>query len=85
MPCACRRARTERGGAGWERAGTLIGTKNPRDYDAAVTLLGDLRVLAERRGETAAFTSRFLALRGQHQRKPSLEERFDMAGLSRLA
>jgi hypothetical protein len=71
--------------AAWERAGTLIGTKNPRDYDAAVTLLGDLRALAERRGETAAFTSRFLALRGQHQRKPSLQERFDKAGLPRLA
>jgi hypothetical protein len=50
-----------------------------------VTLLGDLRVLAERRGETAAFTSRFLALRGQHQRNPSLQERFDMAGLPRPA
>ncbi len=51
----------------------------------AVTLLCDLRALAERQGETAAFTRRFLALREQHQRKPSLQERFDKAGLPCLA
>ena len=68
----------------WERAITLIATKNPRDYDTAVKLLGDLRALAERQGATAAFTSRFLALREQHQRKPSLQERFDKAALPRL-
>jgi hypothetical protein len=70
--------------AAWERTSTLIETKNPRDYDIAVTLLRDLRALAEREGETAAFTRRFLALRGEHQRKPSLQERFDNAGLPRL-
>lgn len=67
------------------QAGALIETKNPRDYDVAVTLLSDMSALSERRGETAAFTSRFLALREQHQRKPSLQERFDKAGLPRLA
>jgi hypothetical protein len=51
----------------------------------AVTLLCDLRALAERQGESAAFTRRFLALREQHHRKPSLQERFDKAGLPRLA
>jgi hypothetical protein len=71
--------------ATWERTGALIETKNPRDYDIAVTLLCDLRALAERQGETAAFTRRFLPLREQHQRKPSLQERFDKAGLPRLA
>lgn len=71
--------------AAWEQAGVLIETKNPRNYDIAVTLLSDLRALAERRGETAAFTSRFLALRQQHQRRPSLQERFDRAGLPHLA
>ena len=70
--------------AAWERAGALIEMKNPRDYDTAVTLLCDLRALAERQGDTAAFTSRFLALRQQHQRKPSLQERFDKAGLPHL-
>ena len=71
--------------ATWERAGALIETKTPRDYDMAVTLLRDLRALAERQGETAAFTRRVLALREQHQRKPSLQERFDKAGLPGLA
>ena len=71
--------------AAWERASALIQTKSPRDYDMAVTLLCDLRALAERQGETAAFARRFLALREQHQRKPSLQERFDKAGLPRPA
>ena len=71
--------------AAWKRADTLIETKNPRDYDTAVTLLSDLRALAERQGDKAAFTDRFLSLREQHQRKPSLQERFDKAGLPRRA
>jgi hypothetical protein len=71
--------------AAWKRAGMLIETKNPRDYDTAVTLLSDLRALAERQGDKAAFTSRFLSLREQHHRKPSLQERFDKAGLPRRA
>jgi hypothetical protein len=70
--------------AGWEQAGALIQTKSPRDYDTAVTLLCDLRALADRQDETAAFTQRFLALREQHHRKPSLQERFDKAGLPHL-
>jgi hypothetical protein len=58
--------------------------RHPRDYDTAVKLLGDLRALADRQGATAAFTNRFLTLREQHQRKPSLQERFDKAALPRL-
>jgi hypothetical protein len=46
-----------------------------------VTLLCDLRALAKREGNSVAFTQRFLELRGKHQRKPSLQERFDKAGL----
>jgi hypothetical protein len=48
-----------------------------------VTLLRDLRALADRQGDSAAFTKRFLELRAQHQRKPSLLDRFDKAGLPR--
>ena len=47
----------------WKRADTLIETKNPRDYDTAVTLLSDLRVASE----TATFgssTARFGAATG---------------------
>jgi hypothetical protein len=69
----------------WERADALIETKSPRDYDTAVMLLCDLRALAERQGQAAAFTRRFLALRERHGRKPSLQDRFDKAGLPQLA
>jgi hypothetical protein len=66
----------------WVRAAALIETKNQRDYDTAVTLLRDLRALAERNGSLAVFTKRIDDLRRQHQRKPSLMERFDAAGLA---
>ena len=69
--------------AAWQEAAALIETKRPRDYDLAVTLLRDLRALADRQGGSAAFTKRFLELRAQHQRKPSLLDRFDEAGLPR--
>ena len=70
--------------AAWQEAAALIETKKPRDYDLAVTLLRDLRALADRHNDgSAAFTERFLELRAQHQRKPSLLERFDKAGLPR--
>jgi hypothetical protein len=69
--------------AAWEHVASLIETKRPRDYDDAVTLLRDLRALAERDGESAAFTGRFLELRARHQRKPSLLARFDTAALPR--
>jgi hypothetical protein len=70
-----------REGSAWQRAAALIETRTPRDYDQAVTLLRDLRALAERDGKLDAFTERFLDLRRQHRRKPSLMERFDAAGL----
>ena len=66
----------------WVRAAALIETKNQRDYDTAVTLLRDLRALAERDGSLEVFTKRIDDLRRQHQRKPSLMERFDAAGLA---
>jgi hypothetical protein len=69
--------------AAWKEAAALIETKRPRDYDLAVTLLRDLRALADRQGDSAAFTERFLELRARHPRKPSLLERFDKAGLPR--
>jgi hypothetical protein len=66
----------------WIRAAALIETKNQRDYDTAVTLLCDLRALAGRNGSLEVFTERIDDLRRQHQRKPSLMERFDAAGLA---
>jgi len=67
--------------AAWEKAAELIETKRPRDYDLAVSLLRDLQALADRQEDPAAFRKRFLELRAQHQRKPSLLDRLDQAGL----
>ena len=71
-------ARTE---AAWEKAAELIETRRPGDYDLATSLLGDLQALADRQGDPAAFKKRFGELRAKHQRKPSLLDRFDQAGL----
>jgi hypothetical protein len=67
--------------AAWEKAAELIETKRPRDYDLAASLLRDLQALADRQEDPAAFTKRFGELRAKHQRKPSLLDRFDQAGL----
>jgi hypothetical protein len=67
--------------AAWEKAAELIETRKPRDYDMAASLLRDLQALADRQEGSAAFRKRFLELRAQHQRKPSLLDRFDQVGL----
>jgi hypothetical protein len=67
--------------AAWEKVAEWIETKRPRDYDLAVSLLKDLQAVADRQENSAAFRKRFGELRAQHQRKPSLLDRFDQAGL----
>jgi hypothetical protein len=67
--------------AAWEKVAELIETKRPRDYDLAASLLRDLQALADRQEDSAAFRKRFGELRARHQRKPSLLDRFDQAGL----
>jgi hypothetical protein len=69
--------------AAWQKAADLIGTKKPNDYDLAVSLLCDLSALARRDGDHDAFTARLLELCSRHERKPSLQERLDKAGLPR--
>ncbi len=69
--------------AAWEKAAELIETRRPRDYDLAASLLRDLQALADRQEDSAAFRKRFSELRAKHQRKPSLLDRFDQAGLPR--
>ncbi|MFC8847189.1 MULTISPECIES: hypothetical protein [unclassified Micromonospora] len=64
-----------------QRVDALIETKKPREYDAAVTLLTELAALGQRDGHQAAFAERVRLLRVAHQRKPSLMDRFDRAGL----
>jgi hypothetical protein len=67
--------------AAWQRVDDLIATKKPREYDAAVQLLVDLRDLGERDGTTSLFRRRLAELRTAHARKPSLLERLELAGL----
>jgi hypothetical protein len=68
-------------GAAWSRVEAMIATRKPAEYDAAVTLLTDLQALAERDGDDDSFTSRTIALRHTHARKPSLIERLNRAGI----
>jgi hypothetical protein len=67
--------------AAWAKAAEWIETRRPSDYDLAVWLLRDLQALAEREGDSGAFSQRFGKLRARHERKPTLQERFDRAGL----
>lgn len=65
----------------WARVSALIDTRKPAEYDAAVDLLNDLRAVAQRADHAGEFIQRYLLLRRQHHRKPSLIARFDRAGL----
>ncbi|GAB3001913.1 hypothetical protein LWP59_34540 [Amycolatopsis acidiphila] len=65
--------------AAWSRVEAMIATRKPAEYDAAVTLLTDLQALAEREDRYDTFTTRTIALRQTHARKPSLIERLNQA------
>ena len=66
----------------WAHVSALIDTRKPDDYDTAVDLLKGLQAIAQRADHTEEFTQRYLLLRQQHRRKPSLITRFDRAGLT---
>ncbi|MGH3679981.1 MAG: hypothetical protein ACRDT2_06975 [Natronosporangium sp.] len=66
----------------WRRVTSLIDTKQTREYDAAVALLGDLRELSQRQGRTDEFTQRVRQLRQQYARRPGLLDRLNHAGLT---
>lgn len=65
----------------WQQVATLIATKKPKEYDAAVALLADLKALGERDGQRKAFRGRIHQLCQEHARKPSLLDRLERAGL----
>ena len=67
--------------AAWAQVDVLIESKRPKEYDAAVALLGDLRDLAVRDAGGPAFARRLRQLREQHARKPSLLDRLHRAQL----
>jgi len=69
--------------ATWRAVEQLIATKRPKDYDQAVTLLVDLRDLADRSGRTEEAAKRIRELRQRHTNKPSLLKRFEERKLGR--
>jgi len=64
----------------WKQVESLIATKQPKSYDHAVTLLVDLRDVAERK-DSSGFQRRVEELRAAHARKPTLIARLQKAGL----
>ena len=67
--------------ATWKNVTTLIQEKKQGKHDLAVGLLRDLRDLAERRNELAAFQSAVKQLLEVHEAKPSRLRRISKAGL----
>ena len=65
----------------WQRVDALIDTKRPRDYDAAMQLLSDLRDMSGRKGRETAFTRRIAVPREAHAKKSTLLTRLTKAGL----
>jgi len=65
----------------WASVDALIATRQPKNYDAAVRHLVDLRDLAKRGGTTAEFARRIAALREAQVRKQAFVTRLDPAGL----
>ncbi|MFC5953173.1 hypothetical protein ACFP51_01305 [Streptomyces pratens] len=66
----------------WQDIAHLIGQKQPGPYDAAVTLLKDLREVHDRAGTYEEFGRRLHDLRDQHRGKSALMRRFTDAGLT---
>lgn len=65
----------------WVEVSSLIDSKKPANYDAAVALLTDLRTIGEQAANTDRFHERYEQIRSVHRGKPSLMQRLDRAGL----
>jgi hypothetical protein len=65
----------------WLRVDQLIATKQPGRYDEAISLLIDLRDVANRKGKMKEFMAQVTLLRKQHEKKPSFLKRLEKAGL----
>ncbi|HEX3246297.1 MAG TPA: hypothetical protein VHX16_12895 [Chloroflexota bacterium] len=65
----------------WGQAEALANTKRAHDYDRAITLLSDLRDLAQGGEGWTDFRQRLYAFRNAHEKKPALMQRLDRAGL----
>ncbi|WP_432835479.1 hypothetical protein [Dactylosporangium sp. CA-092794] len=60
----------------------LIATGKPKEYDNAVTLLLDLKALADLDGRRKDFRGRVHQLRQEHARRPALLDRLERVGLA---
>ncbi len=69
--------------ATWREVEQLIATKRPNDYDRAVSLLLDLRDLADRSGRSQEAEERIRDIRHRHANKSSLLRRFEEKKLGR--
>jgi hypothetical protein len=67
--------------AAWKEAETLIAAKQAKKYDEAVALLVDLRDLAKRSKQEAAFAERVQKIADRHASKPTFVQRLRRAGL----
>lgn len=65
----------------WAEVYQLIATRQPKRYDKAVSLLKDLRDLADMQGSQAEFSQRMETLYLQHKKKSTLVDRFRKAKL----
>jgi len=65
----------------WRQVETAINLKNQTGYREAVDKLGDLREVAERDGERAAFDARVQKLREAHRTKTAFLNRLKQAKL----
>ncbi|MGH8677161.1 MAG: hypothetical protein ACREUQ_02265, partial [Burkholderiales bacterium] len=65
----------------WVKVDQLIATKQPKKYDEAAALLGDLRELAARDGRVQEHSARLRCIQMQHEGKPTFISRLRKAGL----
>jgi hypothetical protein len=66
----------------WTEANQFIVTKRPRNYDEAISILQDLRELAEKDGAISTFHQRMQSLCREHASKPALLKKFQKAKLA---
>lgn len=65
----------------WDKVEELIATKQPKRYDEAVSLLCDLKNIAEFQNRNDLFNSRMRDLVSAHRRKPSLVDKINRGKL----
>ena len=65
----------------WAKVEKPIAAKQPKQYDKAISVLRDLRDLADMEGRSSEFLPRMSALYREHERKTALLNRFRKARL----